>query len=50
MNSNIEDHRARATVHGVLSKLRTNQVRGFGKLPGRNLNSLSTLCISAWIV
>ena len=31
-------------------QMRAYQVRSLGKLPGGNLNSLSSLCISAWIV
>ena len=34
----------------LLRQIRTNQVRGFGELPGRNLDSLSALRICAWIV
>jgi hypothetical protein len=31
-------------------QMRTNQLRDFSQSLGRNLNSLSTLCIPAWIV
>lgn len=34
----------------LLRQIRTNQVDGFGKLPSRNLNSFSTLRVSAWIM
>jgi len=34
----------------LLRKIRTNQTGGVGKLPGRNLNSLSTLSVATWIV
>jgi hypothetical protein len=33
-----------------LRQIRTNQVRGGSKLPGRHLDSLPTLCVSACIV
>jgi len=38
------------TALRLFRQVRTNQVRGCGKLPGRHLNSLPTLCISARIV
>jgi len=41
---------SRSTSYRLLRQIRTNQVRGFDKVPGRNLNSLSTLGISARIV
>ncbi|MBB6096456.1 hypothetical protein HNQ60_005378 [Povalibacter uvarum] len=40
----------RSTQPQLLRQIRTNQLRGLNELPGRYLNSLSTLCISAWIV
>jgi hypothetical protein len=34
----------------LLGQIQTNQACGISELLGRNLNSLSTLRISAWIV